>query len=173
MNLARHCELCDNQTVSLKDGTTCILTNKKPEFNKTCSKIDLREKFEQKLKEVNIHYEQVKKTKIASYVNFGIFLFIGLFVMFGGYYLGKYALDGGVISTVPFIIMGVGFLILPMAFGPLNRYRQDINAAKNKKDKVDEVLNLYNIDYTIDLKFGKEIHGTQEVYADLKVKGLR
>jgi len=34
-------------------------------------------------------------------------------------------------------------------------------------------LNLYNIDYTIDLKFGKEIHGTQEVQSDLNVRGKR
>ena len=43
MDLARHCDLCDNQKTSLKLGTTCELTDQKPEFNKTCSKIKLNE----------------------------------------------------------------------------------------------------------------------------------
>lgn len=50
MDLARHCILCDNQLVTIKDGTTCSLTNKKPDFNKTCIKIELNEKFEQRVK---------------------------------------------------------------------------------------------------------------------------
>jgi len=173
MNLAKHCELCDNQIVSLKEGTTCKLTNRKPEFNKTCSKIELNEKFEEKLKAVNIEYESFKRTKVLTYIYFIIFLTISFAVMIGGYLLGKYALDFGVISTVPLIIMGVGVLVLPVAFGPLNRYRNRISVSKSKKSKIDNVLNLYNIDYTIDLKFGKEIHGTQEVQSDLNVRGKR
>ena len=44
---------------------------------------------------------------------------------------------------------------------------------KTKKDKVDEVLNEYRITYDIDIKYGKEFHGTQEVFAELNVKGIR
>ncbi|WP_412560829.1 hypothetical protein [Winogradskyella sp. MIT101101] len=173
MNLARHCELCDHQKVNLKHGTTCGLTDRKPEFNKTCAKITLNEKFENKLKTVNIEYEKIKRTKILTYTYFAVFIAIGIAVIVGGYLLGKYALDSGVISTVPIIIMAVGLAPLGMAFGTLNKYRQGIESAKSKKDKIDEVLNLYRIDYNIDIKFGKEYHGTQEVYADLNVKGLR
>lgn len=60
-----------------------------------------------------------------------------------------------------------------MAFGALNRHRQEVQLAKSKKDKVDEVLNEYRIEYEIDFAFGKEIHGTQEFYAKLKTKGIR
>ncbi len=173
MNLARHCELCDNQEVNLIDGTTCSLTNRKPEFNKTCAKIELNEKFENKLKSVNIEYANIKRKKILTYIYFGVFVTIGIAVIAGGYLLGKYALDSGVISTVPLIIMGVSIGPLGMAFGTLNKYRQEIEVAKSKKDKIDEVLNEYRIEYDIDITFGKEIHGTQEVYAELKTKGIR
>ncbi|MCL8009511.1 hypothetical protein M8845_18970 [Gelidibacter japonicus] len=173
MDLTRHCELCDNQKTDLKIGTTCGLTDRKPEFNKTCAKIKLTDKFENKLKSVNIEYENFKRKKTLTYIYFAVFLVIGIAVIVGGYMLGKYALNSRVISTVPIIIMGVGLAPLGMAFGTLNKYRQDIGAAKYKKDRIDEVLNEYRIEYNINIMFGKEIHGTQEVYADLKTKGIR
>jgi len=173
MDLARHCDLCDNQKTSLKIGTTCGLNDRKPEFNKTCPKIELNEKFENKLKSVNIEYENFKRKKLLTYTYFGVFVIIGIAVIVGGYLLGKYALDSGVISTVPIIILAVGLTPLGMAFGTLNKHRQEIEIAKNKKDKIDEVLNEYRIEYDIDISFGKEIHGTQEVYAELKTKGVR
>jgi hypothetical protein len=173
MDLARHCDLCDNQKTSLKIGTTCGLNDRKPEFNKICPKIELNEKFENKLKSVNIEYENFKRKKLLTVVYFGVFVIIGIAVIVGGYLLGKYALDSGVISTVPIIIMAVGLGPLGMAFGTLNKHRQEIEIAKNKKDKIDEVLNEYRIEYDIDISFGKEIHGTQEVYAELKTKGIR
>ena len=173
MDLARHCDLCDNQKTSLKIGTTCGLNDRKPEFNKTCPKIELNEKFENKIKSVNIEYENFKRKKLLTYIYFGVFVIIGITVIVGGYLLGKYAFDSGVISTVPIIIMAVGLAPLGMAFGTLNKHRQEIEIAKNKKDKIDEVLNEYRIEYDIDISFGKEIHGTQEVYAELKTKGIR
>ena len=102
-----------------------------------------------------------------------VFLIIGLVVIIGGYLLGKYALDNGVLSTVPIIIMGIGLIPLGLAFGTLNKFRQEIEVAKSKKDRVDEVLSEYRIEYDINIMFGKEIHGTQEVFADLKTKGIR
>ena len=173
MDLARHCELCDNQKTSLKFGTTCGLTDRKPEFNKTCAKIKLTDKFENKLKSINIEYENFKRKKLLTYTYLVVFLIIGIAVILGGYLLGKYALGNRVISTVPIIIMGIGLGPLGMAFGTLNKYRQDIGVAKNKKDKIEEVLNEYRIEYDINIMFEKEIHGTQEVYADLKTKGIR
>ena len=173
MDLARHCDLCDNQKTSLKIGTTCGLNDKKPEFNKTCPKIELNEKFENKLKSVNIEYENFKRKKLLTYTYFGVFVIIGIAVIVGGYLFGKYVFDSGVISTVPIIIMAVGLAPLGMAFGTLNKHRQEIEIAKNKKDKIDEVLNQYRIEYDVDISFGKEIHGTQEVYAELKTKGIR
>ena len=173
MNLARHCELCDNQKTDLKVGTTCGLTGRKPEFNKTCANIQLNEKFENKLKMVNIEYQNFKRKKVLTYSYFVVFIGIGILVIVGGYLLGKYALDSRVISTVPLIIMSVGLALLGMAFGTLNKYKQDIEVAKSKKSKIEEVLSEYRIEYEIDVIFGKKIHGTQEVYAELKTKGVR
>jgi len=122
---------------------------------------------------VNIVYRNVQRKKPLTLIYFVVFVVIGLAVMVGGYLLGAYALDGGVISTVPLIIMGVGIAPLGMAFGALNKYRQDMQAAKDKKDRIDQVLATYRIEYTIDIQFGKMVHGDQEVYAELTTKGIR
>ena len=173
VDLTKHCQLCDNQVVSLMGGTTCGLTKQKPDFNKTCIKIQLNDKFEQKVKEINVDHEKVRRTKKLTYTYFIVFLIISLAVMIGGYLLGSYILEKGVISTVPLIIIGVGFTILPIAFGPVNNYRNEMSIIKKKKENLDGILSLYNIDYSIDMKFGKEIHGTQEVETDLKIHRKR
>jgi len=69
--------------------------------------------------------------------------------------------------------MVIGVVLLGMAFGTLNNYKQKMEVAKSKKDKIDEVLKQCQIEYDIDIKFGKEFHGTQEVFAKLNVKGIR
>lgn len=170
MDLARHCILCDNQVVSIKEGTTCKLTNKKPDFDTTCKTIELNEKFEERIKKVNIEYQNVQRTKTDTFGHVIIFSIISLSVIIGGYYFGSYAWQHGVISTVPLVIIGVGLVVLVFAFGPMNKFRNDLAIAKSNKDKLEEVLNLYNIDYKIDLKYGEKIHGTIQVQADLKLK---
>ena len=47
-----------------------------------------------------------------------------------------------------------------------------IAISKKKKENIDEVLNLYNIRYEMDIQFGKEIHGDKEVYIDLKINNF-
>lgn len=173
MDLVRHCELCDHQKVTLKEGTTCGLTEKKPAFNKTCSKIALNDKFDQKLKTATIEYEKLKRSQLLTYVYFVVFIIISITVITGGYLLGKYALDSGVISTVPIIIMAVGLAPLGMAFGTLNKYRRDMEIAQSKKSKIDAVLDLYGIRYDIEIQFGKEYHGTQDVQVDIDYQGLK
>jgi len=68
------------------------------------------------------------------------------------------------------IIIAIGSGILVFAVGPLNKFRNKLTIAKSNREKLDEVLNLYKIDYDIDLEYGEKIHGTREVQADLKIK---
>ncbi len=172
MELARHCELCDHQQVDFVDGTTCMLTQKKPSFNRTCSKIQLNSKFKEKLEAVNVNYEAVKRTKITAYIYLVVFLMISAAVAFLGYTIAKFALNVGVFSTIPIIIYAIsGYLVL-MAFNPLSTYRKEIVVATSKKDKIDAVLLLYNIKYTFDVKFGQKIHGEQQYNATLDIKGI-
>ena len=76
--ISKHCNLCDNELKSLNDGLTCGLTNKQPEFNKSCSKISLTEKFQQELEIVNLDIEITKRTKKSFSFKFYSSILIGL-----------------------------------------------------------------------------------------------
>ena len=173
MNLTDHCQLCDHQIVHYGEGTKCGITDRKPLFNKTCINIALNEKFEQKLTKANVEFENVKRKRTIVYIYCALFLIFGLFVIYGGFYLGNHILDRGVISAVPLIIMAAGCAVMGTAIGPFNGYRNNLALAKSKKDSIDDVLMVYNIDYDITIKFGKEIHGSQDYNSDLKVRGRK
>ncbi len=79
----------------------------------------------------------------------------------------------GYISIVPIVIFAIGFVLLSMAVGAYNRYLKEVAKTTLKKKRIDDVLVLYNITYTIDIAFGKKYHGTQEVAVDLKLKGTK
>jgi hypothetical protein len=175
MHQARHCELCDHQTVTLKDGTICGLTDRKPDFHRTCLNIALNEKFEEKLKLSNVQYQKVLSSKTWTYAYFLVFLILSLIVMGGALYFAYYLFNltdrVGVISVAPVVILAIGIGLLSKAFGARNNYQQDLAAALHNKEKIDHALELYNIDYSIDIQFGRKYHGTEEVYVDVKFRG--
>ena len=170
MNITKHCQLCDHQEIDFKTGTICGITNRKPGFVNKCVNAKIDEKLYSRIKSTNIEYESVLKTKWLVYTNFVAFLIIGIAVILAGYFLAQYLLKFRVIAAVPFIISLVGLMfVLPLATGPLNTYRNDLQLAKAKKNDVDRVLELYGIKYDINITFGKKYHGTQDIDVDLKI----
>ena len=167
MDLTKHCQLCERQLYDIQSGTKCGLTNERPNFSGKCPDIKFETKYEDKIKEINIEYELVKRTKAISIGTFIFFITISIAVIVGGYLLGTYAFDKGVISTVPLIIMGTGVLILPLASGPLNKYRWGMKIARNKKNELDELLANYNIQYSIEVIVNKDLHGNQDITTNL------
>lgn len=171
MDITKHCQLCDHQEIDFKIGSICGLTKRKPEFVNKCVKAKLDTKLEHKIKSINVEHESVLQTKLLVYINFIVFLIIGVVVMLVGYFLAQYLLKFRVIAVAPFLISFVGLaVVLPIATGPLNKYRNDLKLAKAKKDDLDTVLKIYNINYDIAIKFGKRYHGTQDIDVDLKVE---
>ncbi|WP_028374684.1 hypothetical protein [Leeuwenhoekiella sp. MAR_2009_132] len=120
-----------------------------------------------------MRYEKFKGNRLLTYLYFVIFLFIGLCVIVGGFLLGKFGFDNRVVSTVPLLIMTVGLPVLGLAFGTLNTHLNEFALAKRRKRDVDDVLKLYKIDYKMQVKFGREYHGTQDVHYDLEIVGRR
>ncbi|WP_299112869.1 hypothetical protein [uncultured Winogradskyella sp.] len=170
MDITSHCKICNHQKIDFKVGTLCSITDKKPDFHNRCIKADFSEKLETKIEQINVEYEKVRKTRLLVYANFIIFLSVAFAVILAGFYLAKYLLKFNAISSVPFIISLVGVLfVLPIAIGPLNSYLNDLKLAKQRKNELDQVLEIYNINYDINIEFGKAYHGTQDVYVDLKV----
>ena len=168
MNLVKHCELCDNKLFDFANGTTCGLTGEKPTFKDKCPDIKFEENYESQIREINTEHHLVKITKANSIANFIVYLVISLTVMAAGYLIGKLAWDKGVISTVPLIIMGLGVLILPLAAGPLNKYRFAMSVAGKKKADLDNLLARNNIKYDIEVIVNKDFHGNQETETKLQ-----
>lgn len=178
--LTHHCELCDHQKVNLKEGSICGLTERKPSFHRTCLKISLTQKFEEKLKLVNIEYQRIQKDKWWTYAYSIVFLSMSCAVFYGVYWFIGYMDElfesrkygQGYITVVPIVIFAIGFVLLAMAGGAFNKHRRDVAKTTLKKQRIDTVLAQYNISYTIEIFFGKKYHGTQEVAVNLNLKGV-
>lgn len=167
MNLAKHCELCDNRIIDIQTGTRCGLTGNRPKFEKKCRDIKFENNHITRIKEVNIDYHKIASTKNTTIANFIVLFSIGVAVMLGGYHLGALAWDKGLISTVPFIVMGIGFLILPTAIGPLVKYRQEMGTERNKKEAMDELLASYNMEYDIEILIDEDVNGNKDYDAEI------
>ena len=168
MDLTKHCQLCDHKIFDFNKGSRCGLTEEKPHFYRKCGEILFGQNMEAKIREVNIEHELVKESKALSIANFVVFLLLGVGVLAGGWLLGVYAFEGGVISTVPIIIMGVGLSFFPLSFGPLNSFRFGMAVASKKKKELDILLRMYNIEYSIEVNITKDLHGNKEIDTDLK-----
>jgi len=170
MIIAEHCKLCDHKVIDFNTGVLCSLTNKKPDFTHKCNVIILEENYKSQIKEINVEYEALLKTRVDVYGLFIIYIIIALFFFVGGYLLGAYIFESGVISTVPFLIMGVGIFPLGKAFGPLNYYFQSLKIAKMKKSRVDQLGLLYGFNYEIDIEHLKDSLGNKSYEVDLNLR---
>ena len=178
MKLKRHCDLCDHQKLSLEKGITCGVTNKKPSFNKTCTKIDFGNNLLDLLEDILIEYEDLKLIKKKVCKNYFLKLFFGVIVILFGFLFWKFfvlenyrdSLDStSRIITIPIAILSIGFIIIKIAINKLNKFKRHLFNTKNSKLEIDEVLNLYNQKYKYRVKFDEEIHGTQDVEIDVVV----
>ncbi len=164
---SKHCEICENQIIDKRTGTKCGITEEKPQFKNKCDKISLDKKYETKILDTNIEFETIKRNKTKTYGKaFGL-LSIGITIILVGLFLGFFAFEGGVISTVPLIIIGVGFLTIPKALQPFVTFKHSIAVAKDKKTELDNLLSMYNVKYDLKLNFNEDRHGNLDIVPDL------
>ena len=147
MQLSKHCELCNHQIKSLKEGTICGINNKKPSFNKTCIKIKIEDKGEARIKKINLDYELIKKAK-ATYFNKAILNYgIGLVLLFSGFFLSKLSLENKIFAKATFVIMGGGIIPFVKATSFIKEFNETYRENKRKKLELDSLLKLYDIKY--------------------------
>ena len=122
---SKHCHLCKHENRSLKNGLTCGLTKKKPDFKTTCDKFSFSVLEKDKYIQTKKVLEHVKSTRNALFFKFYILLIISLGVVFvgklwvddtGGY--GLYALK------VAYFFYGFGALFFVTAFTILSKYKK-------------------------------------------------
>ena len=169
MNVKRHCDLCEHQTLSLKEGTICGLTNNKPVFNKVCLKSDFSNRLKIKLEDLHIdlEIEKLRKNKIISSFIFN--LIFGLILIIGGSLFFQSILEKGVVASYIKgiaisigITISVGLYLFKKPFLELVSFKNVIRKNKKELFKIKEVLNLYKITYKVEVEILDKVHGTQK-----------
>ncbi|WP_156115539.1 hypothetical protein [Psychroserpens sp. Hel_I_66] len=170
MDLTLHCKLCDHKIIDFKTGTLCSLTSKKPDFQNKCGVIKMQDNFEEQIKIVNIEYEAVLKTKTDTFGHLIMYGILAFTLILGGFLLGKFILEKGIISTIPLIIMTIGLAALGFAFAPLNMYSTNLKIARKKKNTLDKISKMYGYQYDIDITHLKDSLGNKSYETDLKIR---
>tara|TARA_B100000809_G_C14892050_1_gene443025 strand:+ start:98 stop:652 length:555 start_codon:yes stop_codon:yes gene_type:complete len=173
MNFSKHCDLCENEITNLEKGLTCKLTNKKPEFKNTCSKINLNEKFQAKIEIINLELEIISRNKRSTHQTFYFLLFIGFILIIGGYYFFKGNTKSVYAMEIAFGIISIGITFWGVASNKLTEFRRKFNNAEFDKFDLDEFLEKYGIEYKSDFSFKEKIHGIQEVIVKMNFKNWK
>lgn len=157
-----HCQFCDNQKKDFTKGVYCGLTNEKPEFHKTCSKIKLDQILIKKIEEINSKHYKLINRKFDIYAGLLVFPILGLLVLFGDYlyYTNYYkpffldelnepskAIAGGFALLA--ILFVAGITLIGKGTGPLINYLESLKYIKKDKAKLDAVCRLNGYKYDI------------------------
>ena len=174
MNVKRHCDLCEHQVLNLKEGTICGLTNKKPNFNTTCLKINFNKKIKTELENllVDLEIEKTKKKKIIS--NLIVNSFFGIIIMVAGFFLIRTTLpklNRVYVEYVWFLslVVATGYYLFKKPFLELASFKKIIRNSNYELFNIEEVLNLYSVTYKYDIEILKEVHGTQEYSFEIEI----
>lgn len=166
MNFSKHCDLCENEITSLKNGVTCKLTKKKPNFKNTCSTIKLDEKFQKKLELINLELEGIKKNKNSIYSKFYFQILLGFILIFVSLWFTK-DYSGVLLYFIVYSLITAGLSLWTSAYIILNRYRKKRKNIEFDKNQIDQLLQLYSIGYTSKIVLKDKMHGVLEFDVEL------
>lgn len=177
-NLTKHCELCLNHSINLKNGIFCILTNEKPNFDTKCNEIKFGKILKERITNINVEYKKLEIERIWVYSYFTTFLILGIGVILLTYLFYEYISEilkmnigkSTVLligSTTVFI--SIGIVLLSYAFGMLNRHLLDKKSNLKNKKELDSILELYNIKYEINIEIKDRILKQSQMKTDLKI----
>lgn len=145
MTHSKHCKSCIHSNFHLENGLTCKLTRQKPDFYKTCIKLEFSYDFLSEYEDLKSHYQDLKKTRKNVYINFGILFLISLPILFWARsYWASVTFSRAAVKYTS-IVMGTGFLILTIALGNLKRYLKKIAFARGKLEEMQEIVDLYKM----------------------------
>ncbi len=149
---AKHCDLCDYHKRNLKNGLKCSLTDRKPDFNVSCSNIKFSNSFKAYLLELLNQIEHLEKRKTSVYSKFSLLSAIGLIIIFGSHSLldqtfeMEFGYSGWIYFQRILLVYIVGAVFISMGFWRLNKYRNTLKNLESDKREIDMVLKNYNID---------------------------
>ena len=149
---AKHCDLCEHPKRSLKNGLTCGLTDKKPDFKVFCSDIKFSNSFKEYLPELSNQIENIKKRKTIVYLSSILLSILGLLIIIGIHpQIGKalkreylYSIIRRLEVVVLFYFIGGG--LISMGLLSINKHRKTLKKLESEKRELNMVLSNYNLD---------------------------
>ena len=160
---AKHCDLCEYPKRDLKNGLTCGLTNKKPDFKETCPDILLDKSFQSKIESSNLELHKKNKSKKKAYLTFCILLIIGFLLIIGNKIYADFIQKEIYHWKYRASAIGAGITILIVAYFQIIRFRTKLKTAEELKNKIDSVLKKYGISYKTNFEYKENIHGNQNI----------
>ena len=160
---AKHCDLCEHPKRDLKNGLTCGLTDRKPDFNGTCPDILLDEKFQSNLENTNLELHNIGKGKTKAYLTFYVLIIIGFLMIIGNKFYADLTHSTIYYWKFRASAIGAGITILIGAYFQLNRFRTKYKTAEFEKNKIDSVIKQYGISYDTNFEYKEKTHGNQNI----------
>ena len=143
---SRHCDLCKHEKRSLKNGLTCGLTDKRPDFKKTCSSFKLANEARQDYKTIINEYDNIKSEKKATHSKFYTLILIGFILILYGTFFMKETINFHIYSLrFVYVIYGFGIIFILTSFGILNRHKRELKNIIYEKNRIEEILKQYKI----------------------------
>ncbi|WP_196890670.1 hypothetical protein [Aureivirga marina] len=173
MNKNMHCELCELQSFDFINGITCSLTKEKATFKNRCSKIQFGEKLEEKIVEINQEYENLKYMKKHAYSNLIFYSLIGIGVWILNYFITIRIFEVGVISTISLSLFLIGGTIIGYGTGAYKFYNSSRKSIIPKKEKLDNILKIYQISYSFVSEIKTNLIGRRETVSELNLNGKK
>lgn len=168
MNIKSHCGICDNRIYDFQTGAICGLTNEAPDFVQKCNYIKPEKQLEAKIVEVYTKLKLVTKTKTDTISHFIFFTLLNIGIVVTYYFLAIYGGNDGYAPGLRYIIIG-SLCLLGISIGPINKYIRDYKIAKNDKQRLDELLKIYKLDYEVSINIVNEAHGDYDIEKQVKI----
>jgi hypothetical protein len=172
-----HCQFCSLKKYDFKTGTTCGLTKKVPDFNKTCPDIIFKNQtLESQIIKINADFEHNKDSKFWVILNLIFFSTIFILLILSGFLFAEYLnrLDFASsrirLYVIPVVFFGISVLVLKIAVGPFNTYSRDYKIYNFEKNRIDSLLSLYGISYVLKFKRNKRIGESLDIDYDFELK---
>jgi len=89
-------------------------------------------------------------------------------ILFIYYLLATYEGYDGYVPGLRFVVIG-SICLFGVSIGPINKYIRDYKIAKNNRQRLDELLKIYKLDYEVSINIINEAHGGYDVEKQVKI----
>lgn len=179
----QHCNYCTHQEKNVFKGTLCGLTHEKPNFNKTCPKIQWSTLLSKKITAVHTLNASLEKDQLYTYVKTILLIVLAMSM---GLALSAYvqteefirltsegfAVKSYKIYAIPVSLVAAMIILVLYAVKSFVNYLKAKKEANQKKQQLDTLLQLYGISFRKAVELSEEKNGIEQLNSLTKINGI-